>query len=107
MFILASSEGARGAVNKGNLTLDEAELKVTLRKPAKKLPIDTMRLLVKGLNELTTRDGLISYMEVVSGLEVSDIEFGEQDCAMVIFSQTYGKGDENFFPKTYGNIDII
>lgn len=51
-----------------------------------------MRLLVKGLSEKTTRDGLISYMEVISEFqEVSDVEFGEQGCALVTFSEEYGK----------------
>ena len=59
---------------------------------AKKLPIDTMRLLVKGLSEKTTRDGLISYMEVISEFqEVSDVEFGEEGCALVTFEDEYGK----------------
>ena len=78
-------------MNKVNLTLDEAELKVTVRKPVKKLPSDAMRVLVKGLSEKTTSDGLASYMEVVSGLEVSCIEFGQQGCALVTFSDAYGK----------------
>ena len=90
-ILFVYSKGAQRVANKGNLVLDNAELKVTLRKPVKKLPIDTTKLLVKGLSEKTTKDGLASYVEVVSGLEVSDIEFGEQGCALVIFSETYGK----------------
>ena len=78
-------------MNKGNLTLDKAELQVTLRKPIKKLPIDTMRLLVKGLSDKTTPDGLQSYMEVASGLEVLATDFGEHCCALVTFSDTYSK----------------
>ena len=78
-------------MNKEKLTLDEAEVQLTLRKPVKKLPTDAMRVLVKGLSEKTTSDGLTSYMEVVSGLEVSGIEFGDQGCALVTFSNAYGK----------------
>ena len=45
---------------------------------------------MKGLSKKTTRDGLQLFMEVVSGLEVSDIQFGgEQDCALVVFRETY------------------
>ena len=77
-------------MNKEILTLDKAKLTVTLRKPTKKLPVDTKRLFVKGLSEKTTRDGLESFMEVASGLEVSDIQFGEQGCALVVFKETYG-----------------
>ena len=76
-------------MNKENLTLDKAKLTVTLRKPPKKLPVDIKRLFVKGLSEKTTRDGLESFMEVASGLEVSDIQFGEQGCALVEFKETY------------------
>ena len=46
---------------------------------------------MKGLSEKTTRDGLQCYLEVVSGLEVSDIEFGIQGSALVTFSKVYGK----------------
>ena len=47
---------------------------------------------MKGLSEKTTQDGLISYMEVISKFqEVSDVEFGEQGCALVTFSEEYGK----------------
>ena len=76
-------------MNKENLTLDKAKLTVTLRKPTKKLPVDTKRLFVKSLSEKTTRDGVESFMEVASGLEVSDIQFGEQGCALVEFKETY------------------
>ena len=76
-------------MNKENLTLDKAELTVTLRKPTKKLPVDTKTLFVKGLSEKTTRDGLETFMEVASGLEVLDIQFGEGGCALVIFKETY------------------
>ena len=76
-------------MNKEYLTLDKAQLTVTLRKPTKKLPVDTKTLFVKGLSEKTTRDGLEAFMEVASGLEVSDIQFGEQNCALVVFKETY------------------
>ena len=77
-------------MNKQNLTLENAKLTVTLRKPTKKLRVDTKRLFVKGLSKKTTRDGLQLFMEVASGLEVSDIQFGgEQDCALVVFRETY------------------
>lgn len=90
-FCFACFEGAQGVIRNSNLTLDNAELNVTLREPVKKLPFDTVRLLVTGLSEKTTRDGLLSYLEVVSGLEVSDIEFGVQGSTLVTFSKEYGK----------------
>ena len=76
-------------MNKETLTLDKAKLTVTLRKPTKKLPVDTKTLFVKGLSEKTTSDGLESFMEVASGLEVSHIQFGEQGYALVVFKETY------------------
>ena len=87
------SEGAVGVVNKGTLTLDDAELKKNIRRPVKELPMDTKRLLVKGLSEKTTRDGLQCYMELVSGVKVLSIEFGEQGSAAVTFDETYSKFD--------------
>lgn len=88
---LLSFLGARGVVDKGGLTLDNAQLKVTIKQPVKKPPIDTTRLAVKGLSDKTTSDGLQSYMEVVSGLEVLSTEFGQEGCALVTFNETYGK----------------
>ena len=78
-------------LKKGVLTLDDSELHVTLKKPAKKIPVDTKKLLVKGLSEETTRDALVSYMEVVSALEVLDVEFGEQGCALISFAESFSK----------------
>lgn len=85
------SEGAVGVVNKGALTLGDADLKKNIRKPVNEFPIDTKRLLVKGLSDKTTRDGLQSYMEVVSGVEVLSIAFGQQGSAAVTFDETYSK----------------
>ena len=87
------SQGAVGVVNKGALTLDDAVLKIAIRKPAEELPIDTKRLLVKGQSDKTTRHGLQSYMEVVSGVEALSIEFGQQGSAAVTFDETYSKFD--------------
>lgn len=90
-FVSAYFKGAQGVLKKSVLTLDNAELNVTLKKSAEKIPLDTTRLLVKGLSEETTRDALVSYMEVVSGVEVSDIEFGEHGSSLISFANSYGK----------------
>ena len=90
-FLSAYSKGAQGVLKKGVLTLDGSELHVTIKKPAKKIPVDPKRLLVKGLSEATTRDALASYMEVVSSLEVLRVEFGEQGCALITFAESYSK----------------
>ncbi len=86
-----SFSGARRVVNKGSLTLDNAPLNVTIKQPVKNPPTDSTRILVKGLSDKTTSDGLKSYMEVVSGVEVLSIEFGQEGCALVVFSEAYGK----------------
>ena len=57
----------------------------------KKPPADTTSLIVKGLSDKTTPAGLQSYMEVVSGVEVLSIEFGQEGSALVTFNKTYGK----------------
>ena len=90
-FFFSFFKGAQGVLNKGNITLDDAELKVTLQKLMAKPSTDNMRLLVKGLSEKTTRDGIASYMEVVSGLDVTEIQFGEPGCVLVTFAEEYGK----------------
>ena len=90
-FLSTYSKGAQGVLKKGVLTLDGAELHVTIKKPAKKIPVDPKRLLVKGLSEATTRDALASYVEVVSGLEVLHVEFREQGCALIKFAESYSK----------------
>ena len=85
-------KGAQGVVNKENLILDNAKLEVKLTKPAKRIVNDTRRLLVKGLSEETTQGGLESYMEVVSGLEVSCIDRGcEPGSVLVTFAEEYGE----------------
>ena len=46
---------------------------------------------MKGLSKKTTSDGLQSYMEVVSGVDVLSIEFGQEGSALVTFNETCGK----------------
>ena len=70
---------------------------MTIIQPVKKPPTDTTRLVVKGLSDKTTMDGLDCYMEIVSGLEVLSIEFGKEGCALVAFSENYGKFVYFFF----------
>ena len=64
---------------------------MTIKQPVKKPPTDTTRLVIKGLSDKTTSDGLQCYMEVVSGGEVLSIEFGKEGCALVTFKENYGK----------------
>ena len=84
-------EGARGVLSKRSLTYDGANLAITLKQPPRELPIDTKRLLVKGLSDKTTQDAFQCYMEVVSGVDVLKVEFGGEACAVVTFNEAYGK----------------
>ena len=84
-------EGARGVINKGSLVYDGVNLLITLKQPARKLPVDTRRLFLQGLSDKTTSDALQSYMEVVSGVDVLNAEFGNETCAIVTFNEDYGK----------------
>ena len=44
------------------------------------------------------------YMEVVSGLEVLDVEFGEQGCALISFAESYSKLRLVFIKTMFCNI---
>ena len=77
-------------IDKGKHIIDKAALTVSLRRPVKKLPPDPCRLHIKGLSEKTTPDGLLSFMEVASGLGVLNVEFGTQNNAVVTFDGTPG-----------------
>ena len=88
-------------IDKGKHIIDQTELTVSLRPPVKKLPPDPCRLHIKGLSEKTTPDGLLSFMEVASGLDVLNVEFGTQNSAVVTFDGT--PGNKLFsFCKCYG-----
>ena len=82
-------------VNKGKHIIDQTELTVSLRPPVKKLPPDPCRLHIKGLSEKTTADGLMSFMEVASGLDVLNVDFGTQNNAVVTFE---GMPGNKLFP---------
>ena len=43
-------------------------------------------------------------MEVVSGLEVLDVEFGEQGCALISFAESYSKLRLVFIKSMFCNI---
>ena len=79
---------ARGVIDKGKHIIDQTELTVSLRPPVKKLPPDPCRLHIKGLSEKTTADGLLSFMEVASGLDVLNVDFDTQNNAVVTFEGT-------------------
>jgi hypothetical protein len=76
---------AERVVQKESLELDGAKLTTTLKQTPKELPVDQVRVHVMGVSEKTTKDGLISYLEVVSGEEVVSIVFGSNSNVMVTF----------------------
>ena len=46
---------------------------------------------MKGLSEKTTSDGIQCYMELISGVDVLTVVFGEQGCALLTFNETLSK----------------
>ena len=89
-----SATDAQRVVEKGQNTphrLDGHELTVTIKEPVKQLPKDPLKLLVQGLSDKTTPDGLSCYMEAISGEEVCNVTLGDSDNALVFFSEKPGK----------------
>ncbi|XP_022795889.1 poly [ADP-ribose] polymerase 14-like isoform X2 [Stylophora pistillata] len=93
-FTIADS--ALEVVNKGNLTLDEAQLKVTLKQSRCKVHVDTRKLIVRGLDKKTTKTTLGCYMEKEGGAEVLSVDLGNEGCALVSFREAY---DYQFLTK--------
>lgn len=81
---------AERVVQKENLVLDEAKLTTTLVRDPKNLPTDKRSVHVSGISDRTTKDGLMTYMEVISGEEVENVLFGDTCNAMVIFKDPPG-----------------
>ena len=83
---------AERVAQKEILDLDGAKLVLSLKEIPKELPKDPYKLYVMGLNaDKTTKDGLMSYMEVVSGEEVESMLFGSNSNVMVSFKEPPGK----------------
>ena len=58
--------------------------------PKKKLPPDPFRVYVRGLNEKTTEDCLLFYLEKFSDVEVKEVVCGCDGKAMAIFAAEPG-----------------
>ena len=87
MFLVAER-----VAQKETLDLAGAKLVLSLKEIPKKLPIDPYKLHVMGLNtDKHTKDGLVSYMEVVSGEDVESMLFGSNSNVMVTFKEPPGK----------------
>ena len=82
--------GAHGVIERDKHIIDQTELAVSLRLPVKKMAPDPCRLHIKGLSDKTTADRLLSFMEVASGLDVLNVDFGTQNNAVVTFDGTPG-----------------
>lgn len=91
IFSMFCLEGALEVVNKGNLTLDEAQLKVALKQPQCKIHVDTRKLIVRGLNKKTTKTTLGCYIEKEGGAEVLSVDLRNEGCALVSFREAYGE----------------
>ena len=69
--------------------------------PKEKLPPDPFRLYVRGLNEKTTEDCLLFYLEKFSDVEVKEVIRGCDGKALAIFAVEPGNEWKVFFPINY------
>ncbi|CAH3042637.1 unnamed protein product [Pocillopora meandrina] len=67
----------------------------------KKVPLDPIRVQVRGLNEKITEDCLLSYLEKYSGVEVKEVIKGCNNNAVAIFEAE--PDFESLFSKVHGN----
>ena len=58
--------------------------------PKKTLPPDPLRVYVRGVNEKTTEDCLLFYLEKFSDVEVKEVVSGRDGKAMAIFASEPG-----------------
>ncbi|XP_062593153.1 protein mono-ADP-ribosyltransferase PARP14-like, partial [Saccostrea cucullata] len=68
--------------------VDGATLQVKLYQPPKPVPMYQDRVLIKGFNPETSKDGIINFLEAKSGEDVKDVVYGQEEgTAMVIFEE--------------------
>ena len=91
LTLVLSFADSHNVVAKGNHVIDGCQLKVSLERPIQKLPADPCKLHITGLSERTTRDTLMSFMEVATGLEVLGVDFGAKANAIVTFDGAPGR----------------
>lgn len=60
-------------------------IKVIKRSPKKKIPLDPLKVHVQGLKEGTLDDSLFYYLEKFSDVDVSKLQMGCNNNAMVVF----------------------
>lgn len=82
---------AERVVKRNGLQLDDAILTTILKPIPKELPKDHKRLHVMGISDKTIRDGLVAYMEVMSGKEIESILFGDNYNGVVSFVEPIGE----------------
>ena len=71
--------------------LDGATLQVKRHEPPKPIPMYPNRVLIKGLNPETTKEGIINYLEAKTGDEVTDVAFGQEEgTVLVTFEELSG-----------------
>ena len=85
-FAVASS-----VLEKGNLEIDGYLLQLRAKKPKVTFPKDKRKLFIENLDPKTTKDGLTNYVELITGLDVKDLVFGNDNNAMVILDDEPGQ----------------
>ena len=66
-------------------------MQLKAKKPKVTFPKDKRKLLIENLNSKTTKDGLTNYVELITGLAVKNLVFGNDNNAMVILDDEPGQ----------------
>ena len=81
---------ASQVLKQDKLELEGYLLKFKEKQPEIFLPPDKKKLYVENLNPKTSNDSLSNYFEVISKVEVRDVQFGENRNALITFSEEPG-----------------
>lgn len=85
---------ASRVLSKENLKLDEQLLHLKAQKSELILPLDQSKIYIENLNQerKTTKDTLVNYIELLAGgLDVTDLQFGNNNNALVTLSGQPGE----------------
>ena len=73
---LFSFSVATNVLKQNHLKLNGYRLQLKEQQPELFLPLDRKKLYIENIEPSTTKDGLSNYIEVVTKLDVSDLQFG-------------------------------
>ena len=92
VWCLFSFTVAASVLKQSHLKLDGYCLELKELQPELILPTDRKKLYVENIEPTTTKDSLSNYMEVMTRMDVSDLQFGTGDSknALVTFQKEPG-----------------